>query len=164
MNEKPTNTSPKNLSGRTVAIISSTVGAILIITCLAAGAWQLAVGFLIAFLIFSIIVPVVYYFSSLLSMILIGIPFILLGRLCSRVLPKRFKDFAAIQKPHQIVFIFPLLGLYGILLIIFRDFVAVTGVLLVLGLIFGLPALASWLISRRKSKKPVDSPSELGKK
>jgi hypothetical protein len=163
MNDKPTNSSPKNLSGRTVAIIFSAVGAILIIVCLAEGAWQLAVGFLIAFLILPILLPIFYFFSNFLGLILIGIPVILIGRLCGRVLPERFKNFAVSQKLYPIVFIFPFLGLYGIMLIIFRDFVAVTAVLLTLGIIFGLPALVKWLWSRRKGKSlPIDSSNKSG--
>jgi hypothetical protein len=159
MNDKPTNSSPKNLSGRTVAIILSTVWITLMTICLCVGAWPMALGFLIA----PLFIPVIYYFSSLLGLMFFGIPFLLLGRFLDFILPKRFKDSAKSKKLYPIVLILPFLGLFGILLIIFRDFVAVTAVLLALGLIFGLPAFAKWLLDRRKSKKPIDPPSELGK-
>ena len=150
MNDKPTNSSSKNLSGRTVAIILSTVWITLIVICLYVGAWPMAVGFLITLLF----IPIIYYFSNLFGLILVGIPFLLLGGLLDFILPKRFKDFAKNKKLQPIILILPFLGLYGLLLIIFRDFVAVTAMSLALGLIFGLPALANWLLSRRKNKKP----------
>jgi uncharacterized membrane protein len=47
MNEKPTNSSPKNLSGRAVLIILSIFGLILTAICFVVGAWPLAIGFLL---------------------------------------------------------------------------------------------------------------------
>ena len=90
MNDKPTNSSPKNLSGRTVGIILLTVWVALMAICLCEGAWPLALGFLIA----PLFIPIVHYFSRWLGLILVGIPFLLLGRALSFVLPKSFKDFA----------------------------------------------------------------------
>jgi len=159
MNEKPTNSSSKDLSGRTVAIIFSAVGAIFIIVCLAVGAWPVAVGGLITILLF----PVAIFFCNYLGWVFVGIPILLLGRLCSRILPNSFVAFAANQKLHPVALMLPFLGLFGILLFIFKDFVAVVGVLMTLGLLFGLPALANWFFSRRKNKRPVDQHIELGK-
>ena len=163
MNEKPANSSPKNLSGRTVIIVLSAVGLILSAICFAVGAWPLAIGFLFLPVSFLIAAFFAAFFFNLLGLIFVGIPFLLIGRLCDRIFPKRFKDFAKSKKLQPIILILPFLGLYGILLIIFRDFVAVTAVLLTFGFIFGLPAFAKWLLDRRKSKKPIDPPSELGK-
>ncbi len=159
MNEQPTNSSTKDLSGRTVIIILSAVGVILSAICFAVGAWPLAIGFLLLPVFFFIVA----FFSNLLGWILVGIPLLLFSRLCSRILPERFKNFAANKQSHPIVLIFPFLGLFGILLIVFRDFFAVTAVLLTFGFIFGLPAFVKWLLDRRKSKKPIDPLNQLGK-
>src|ERR1700690_3859267 len=105
MNDKPTNSSPKNLSGRTVAIILSTVWITLMIICLCVGAWPMALGCLIV----PLFIPVIYFFSRWLGLILVGIPFILLGRFLDFVLPKRVKDFAKNKKLHPIVLILPFL-------------------------------------------------------
>jgi hypothetical protein len=156
MNEKPTNSSPKDLSGRTVAIIFSIVGAVLIITCLAVGAWPLAVGCLIAPLLLLIFVSL----SNFLGRIFIGIPLLLLGR----ILPNKFTVFATTKKLHPIIVILIFLGLFGILLIVFRSLIGVIGGLAVVGFLLGLPWLADWS-RRRKSKKPsVNPPSEPGNK
>jgi len=112
----------------------------------------------------ALFIPVIYYFSSLFGLILVEIPFLLLGRLLDFILPKSFKDFAKNKKLQPIILILPFLGLYGILLITFRDFIAVTAVLLGLGLFLGLSALANWLLSRSKGKKQVDSPSDLSER
>jgi len=158
MNEQPTNSSPKDLSRRTVIIILSAVGVILSVICFAVGAWPLAIGFLFLPVFFFIAA----FFSNLLGLIFVGIPFLLLGRLCSRILPKGFVAFATTQKLHPIAVILIFLGLFGILLIVFRSLIGVVGGLAVVGFLWGLPWLANWSRRRKTEKPPINPPHESG--
>ena len=157
MNEEPANSSPKNLSGRTVIIILSAVGFILSAICFAVGAKPLAIGFLFLPVFFFIAA----FFSNLLGLIFVGIPLHLFGRLCGHILPKRYVCFATTQNLHPFAVVVIFLGLFGILLIIFRSLIGVIGGLAAVGILLGLPALANWLFTRKKCKEPpFDPPDE----
>jgi hypothetical protein len=148
LKEMRDNSSSGNLSTRTAVVILSTVWMALMIICLCVGAWPMAIGFLIA----PLFIPIIFYVCNLFGLLIFGVPFIFLGKLFNRFLPKKFITFATTRRLHPIVVILIFIGLFLTLLIIFRSLIGVIGGLCVVGFLWGLPMLADWS-RRRKNKK-----------